>query len=62
MSIMRRSLIKMLEEFRIYWKHYIIQSLLATFVCIYCPVFSEFTEGSHNCLNRGNCFYRIHNA
>ena len=38
MSIMKRSLIKMLEEFRLYWKHYIIQSLLATlsvFIVLY---------------------------
>lgn len=35
---MRRSLSKMVEEFRLYWKHYVLQSLLATlavFIVLY---------------------------
>ena len=31
---MKRSFIKMAEEFRLYWKHYVLQSILAT-----CSVF-----------------------
>ena len=27
---MRRSVLKMIEEFRLYWKHYVLQSLFAT--------------------------------
>jgi CBS-domain-containing membrane protein len=27
---MRRSVLKMIEEFRHYWKHYVLQSLFAT--------------------------------
>ena len=35
---MRRSVLKMIEEFRLYWKHYVLQSLFATvavFVVLY---------------------------
>ena len=35
---MRRSVLKMVEEFRLYWKHYVLQSLFATvavFVVLY---------------------------
>jgi CBS-domain-containing membrane protein len=28
--VMKRSVLKMIEEFRLYWKHYVLQSLFAT--------------------------------